>query len=348
MDGAEGAVAVLHRVDDNPDRHQVLDLVELLALHDHLLVDGEVVLRAAGDVGPDAQHGQAVRDRFEHFAEVEVALGRPAGHHLLDLGVPLGIQHRERQVLELPLHVLDAEPVGQGGVDVERLLGDAALLALGEGGDRAHVVEPVGQLDQQDADVLGHGHQHLAQGGGLLGLLGVELEAIEFGDAVDDGGDVGPEVLGDVGQGDVGVLHRVVEEGGGDRHVVEPEAGQDAGHRQRVADVGVAGAAHLVLVGLLGEVEGPLDPARLPLGVALQEGRQHRGDLRRRVVAPPGHDRPAALHPQVDAPVDGAQATRLTRNGAATGCRARAVAGGRSGSRARHESVGAARGQGRW
>jgi hypothetical protein len=293
------------------------------------------MLRAAGDVGPDAQHGQAVGDRFEHFAQVEVAFGSPAGHHLLDLGVALGIEDGEAQVLQLPLDVLDAEPVGQGGVDVERLLGDAALLPFGEGGDRPHVVEPVGQLDEQDADVLGHGHQHLPQGGGLLRLLGVELEAVEFGDAVDDGGDVGPEVLGDVGQGDFGVLHRVVEQGGGDRHVVEAQPGQDAGHRQRVRDVRVAGTAHLVLMGLLGQFVGPLDAAGLALGMAFQKRRQQRRQLGRGVMAPPGHDRPAPLHSQVDAPVDGAHAFTLTRNAAATGCRARAAAGGRSGIRAR-------------
>jgi hypothetical protein len=230
VDRAQRAVAVLHRFDDDPDRHQVLHLVELLALHHHLFVDGEEVLRTTGDIGPDPQHRQPVADRFEDLAEVVVPLRGPAGHHLLDLGVALGIEDGERQVLQLPLHVLDPQPVGQGGVDVEGLLGDPPLLPVGKGGDRAHVVEPVGQLDQQDADVLGHGHQHLAQGGGLLRFLGVELEPVELGDPVDDGGDVGPELLADVGQGDVGVLHGVVEEGGGDRDVVEPEPGQDAGH----------------------------------------------------------------------------------------------------------------------
>ena len=84
-----------------------------------------------------------------------------------------------------------------------------------------------------------------------------------------------------------------MEQRGGDRHVVEAEAGQDAGHRQRVADVGVAGTAHLVLVGLLGHLVGPLDPADLALGVALQERGEQRGDLGAGVVAAPGHDRPA-------------------------------------------------------
>ena len=74
-------------------------------------------------------------------------------------------------------------------------LGDALLLPRRHRGDRAHVVEAVGQLDDEDPQVLGHGHQHLAHGGGLLGLLGVELDPVELGDAVDDGGHVAAEAI---------------------------------------------------------------------------------------------------------------------------------------------------------
>ena len=118
--------------------------------------------------------------------------GGPVGHHLLDLGVALGVQGGEGQVFQLPAHLLDAEAMGQRGVDVEGLLGGAALLPLRHHSQRAHVVQPVGQLDQQHAPVVGHGHEHLADGGGLLGLLGVELEAVELGHPVHDFGHACP------------------------------------------------------------------------------------------------------------------------------------------------------------
>src|SRR3546814_19614958 len=88
-------------------------------------------------------------------------------------------------------------------------------------GDGAQVVEPVEVVDDQDPQVLGHRHEHLAHGGRLLGLLGVELDAIELGDAVDDGGDVGTEVGFEVAQVETGVLHGVVQQGGSDGDVVE-------------------------------------------------------------------------------------------------------------------------------
>ena len=166
----------------------------------------------------------------EHRLQELLALGRLGGDHLLDLRVSQRVEHRERRVLELPLHVGDAEAVRERRVDVEGLLRDATLLELGQRRDRAHVVQAVGELDEQDPDVLGHRHEHLAQRGRLLRLLGVELEAVELGDAVDDGGDVGPELALDVVGGDGGVLHRVVEQGGGDGDVVEAEVGE---HRAR-------------------------------------------------------------------------------------------------------------------
>ena len=141
----------------------------------------------------DPGGGQPLPHRHQHPGQELVAQRGPAGHHLLDLGVALGVEGGEGQVLELPLDLLDAEPVGQRGVDVEGLLGGAALLPLGHHRQGPHVVQAVGQLDDQHPPVVGHGHQHLAHGGRLLGLLGVELEPVELGHPVDDEGHRGPK-----------------------------------------------------------------------------------------------------------------------------------------------------------
>jgi hypothetical protein len=53
------------------------------------------------------------------------------------------------------------EPVRERRVDLERLLRLLHLLLLAQVLDRAHVVQPVGELDQDDADVLRHRHDHL-------------------------------------------------------------------------------------------------------------------------------------------------------------------------------------------
>ncbi len=275
----ERGVAVLHRLHDDADADEVLHVVELLAPRDHLLVDRPVVLRPALHVGVDLELVETRPQVGEDRVQELLALGRLGGDHLLDLGVPQRVEHRERGVLELPLHVGDAEPVRERRVDVEGLLRDAALLELGQRRDRAHVVEAVGELDEQDPDVLGHRHQHLAQRGGLLCLLGVELEAVELGDTVDDRRHVGPELALDVFLGDRRVLDRVVEQRGGDGDVVESQVGEHEGHTHRVGDVGLPGPTDLLLVRVAGDVVGVLDHRGVATAVALEVAVDQRCEL---------------------------------------------------------------------
>ena len=263
------AVAVL--VDDDAQTDEVEDVVELLAADDHLLVDAPEVLRATADLGLDPELVELARQRRHDLAEVVLALGLTRGDHLFDLGVALRVQRREAEVLELPLDLLDAEAVRQRRVDVEGLLGDGALAGHRHDRDRAHVVQAVGQLDQQDAPVLGHGDEHLADRGGLLVLLGVELQPVELGDAVDDRGDLVAELLGQPLLGDAGVLHGVVQQGGRDRRLVQSQVGGDIGHGDRVGHVRLAGAAQLTLVGLDGGRPGATDDLDVAVGVVLEE-----------------------------------------------------------------------------
>ncbi len=100
------------------------------------------------------------------------------------------LQVEEREVLELPLDLRDAEPVGERRVDLHRLarLVDAALRRQRR--ERAHVVQAVRELDQDDPDVLGHRDEHLAQVVALLLGERLELDLAELGDAVDELGDL--------------------------------------------------------------------------------------------------------------------------------------------------------------
>ena len=52
-----------------------------------------------------------------------------------------------------------------------------ALLALGQELEGTGIVQSVGQLDQDNADILRHGEEHLAQVLELLLLLGVAQHA---------------------------------------------------------------------------------------------------------------------------------------------------------------------------
>jgi hypothetical protein len=74
-----------------------------------------------------------------------------------------GLEKLERELLELVLDLGHPEAVGNRGVDIQRLLGDARAAILGHVLQRAHVVQTVRQLDEDDPDVVHHREQHLAE-----------------------------------------------------------------------------------------------------------------------------------------------------------------------------------------
>ena len=131
MHSPERRPAVFLGCHDHADRHEVVDLVELLAPHNHLLVDAPQVLRPARDLRLDAGRVKSGTHDREHLGELDLTPRSAGGDHLSNLGEPLGMKGLEREILQLPFHFLDAQAMCQGGVDVPGLLRGAALLPFG-------------------------------------------------------------------------------------------------------------------------------------------------------------------------------------------------------------------------
>ena len=80
------------------------------------------------------------------------------------------------------LDALHAQAVGDGRVDLHGFQGLLLLLAGALVLHGAHVVQPVADFDEDHPDVLGHGHEHLAQVLHLLLFLGDILHPRQLGD----------------------------------------------------------------------------------------------------------------------------------------------------------------------
>ena len=131
--------------------------------------------------------------------------------------------------------------------------------------ERPHVVQAVGQLDEDDADVVDHREQHLAEVLRLALLARRERNGADLRHPLDDVGDLGAEQLLDALDRGQRVLDDVVQQAGGDGHRVQLHVGQEVGHRQRMDQIGLAGVAHLSPV-----LEGRKDvgpPQQLDVGV---------------------------------------------------------------------------------
>jgi hypothetical protein len=74
--------------------------------------------------------------------------------------------------------------------------------------------------------------------------VAVGAELGQLGDAIDELGDLGAELLLDVSEAEFGVLRNVMEEGGLDRDRVDAELGQDLGRSDRVGDERLPGTSN--------------------------------------------------------------------------------------------------------
>ena len=203
--------------------------------------------------------GQLLAQEGARLLDVVLALDPLLADELLDLLVLARMEHLEGEVLELPLDRVDSQAMRERRVDLERLARLAELLLLRHRPERPHVVEAVGELDQDDPHVRGHRDHHLPVVLGLALVPALERDAGQLRHPVDEMGDRLAEALLDLLEARARVLDGVVQERGAEGLGVEAQTGADLRHLDRVVDELLAGAAALVGVALAGEGERPLD-----------------------------------------------------------------------------------------
>src|SRR5688572_20233583 len=299
MNDAQHVVAVRYRPHDDPYRHEIIDLVERLGSLLHLLEDGPEVLGPAGHFEPvDPRLLQLGIKRGLQLEDGLLPRGTLGRHLHGQLAILIRLQELERQVFQFRLDTGHAEPVRQRGVDLPGFQRDPAAPLRRQVLQRPHVVQPVAQLDDDDAGILGDGQEKLAVVLDLLFSGGVERQAGNFGQAVHDAGHLGTELPGDVLHAHIGVFDYVMQEGRHDGSAVQQLLGQNQRHGDGMRDEVFTRHALLTPVRGRAEAERPLDQLEVKaVGVALE----HRPEIGRKLGERPGyrslgsrHNNPAA------------------------------------------------------
>src|SRR6185437_1798679 len=254
MDDTKCMVAIRNAVDENADSKEIVYLlVWLVAIH-HLLVDGPEVLRPARDLDIGDSRARHFRgERFAHPLDEIVALGALLRNETREVAICICLEMLEGKILQLPAHLRHSETVRQRRVEIARFLPYAATLFFGKRLQRAHVVKPIGQLDDDDARVLGDREQQLAIVLDLRIARCVRRQVLDLGEAIDDPGDFLAELELDVGEGEARVLDHVVHEASYDCRGIEVEASENLGDRDAMQHVIFARSALLPPVRILAE-----------------------------------------------------------------------------------------------
>ena len=260
-------VAVGHRVGDQPQGDEVVHLIEFDLLPVHLAIDGIDALGAAGQLTRDRLRLQLA---FQRPAEITNEVFGPSflglDPSLEDL-VGLGFEVAQRQILKLGFDPPDSESARDRGVDVQRLGGDPLPLLLPEKVKCPHVVQPIGELDQDDPGVVGHRDDHLANVFRLVGFRGTELHTAQLGEAVDHPAHIPAEPPLQILVRDFGVLDHVVEEAASDGDDVELQIREDPGHLERMVQIGLARETDLSLMRLGGHHVGRAEQVEIGVGL---------------------------------------------------------------------------------
>jgi len=229
------------------------------------------VLLAAHYLAFEAFAFEAVDQRLLDLLDDLVAVAAGTPHRGADALGTHRVHGLEAQVLEFHAHRMHAQAVGDGGVDFQGFLGDAAAFLAGQHFQGAHVVQAVGELDQDHADVAGHGHGHLLEVFGLGLGFGLEVHLGQLADPVDQLGH-GLAELGDQSfLGNAGVLDDIMQHRGHQALMVHVHVGEDVGYREGVGDVGFTAAPTLAVMGLFGIEIGAANQVDL---VRAEVGRQ--------------------------------------------------------------------------
>ena len=156
-------------------------------------------------------------------------------------------------------------------VDFDGFARDALAPFRAQVTQSAHIVYAVGKLDQNDADVLHHGEQHLADTFCLAVFGGEYIELGEFGNSVDATRHLGTELLTHLFDGNAGVLHHIMKQPCFHGHHIHPHVCQNVRHHDRMSHVRFPGIPRLALVIFAGEAEGLLERGEIVLGAVLAD-----------------------------------------------------------------------------
>ena len=198
------------------------------------------------------------------------------------LPIVVRLQKLECQILQLRLDARHAEAVGQWSVDLAGFESDAGTTFRRQVLQRAHVVEPIAQLDDDDARILGDRQQELPIVLDLLLGGRVKRQARDLGEPVHDTGDLRAELPCDVLHPHVGVFDDIMQQGGHDGGAVQQLFRQDQRHGDGVGNEILSRHPLLAAVGGRAEAERTLDQLEVEsVGVPLEHRTQIRGERRK-------------------------------------------------------------------
>ena len=163
MDHTQRRVTVFHRVHDDPHCEQVINLINRLILVDHLPVNAEEMLDSSIHLCLYSRVLHVMLHLVDNRVHVFLPLTLLQIDLLHQIVIDLRLEIFQRQIIQLYLDLGDTKSLGDGSIDIHRLLRFLFLLLRLHVLQSTHIVEPVRKLDQNNPNILCHGQKHFSQ-----------------------------------------------------------------------------------------------------------------------------------------------------------------------------------------
>ena len=245
---------------DDAHGQNIVNFVEFHMLCLHLVPDAVWRFDACLYLVAQSCFVELISDRSCELVEDGSQMLAHTGQLFFDAMVFLRVFIAETEVLQFFLDFVQAKTVRQRSVDVERFASYLILFARKLAAQGSHIVQTVGNFDEDDAYVVAHGEQKFFEGFCLCRCFVAEDSARDFRQSVHNLCYLLTKDIGDV-------LHRIVRI----FHHIMQQRGTYAGAAQSylfasylcysygMHDIGLAGESAHAFMSLPGKVEGLVD-----------------------------------------------------------------------------------------
>ncbi len=262
------AIAIILVLGNHAEGHDIADLFERHVAFGHFAPDRIGMLFAARNLDPHAGTCQHFLDFERNGINLRALFAADRGQTPGDRGIGFGFELFKGEQLHLAHVFIHAHTLGQRRVNLHGLARDAAALVLAaDEMQRAHIVQAVCQFDEQNAQVLAHRQQELAQVFRCALALAHRFDFGELGHAIDQPRDIGAEQAFDIGNRGQCIFNRIVQQRGDDRVLIELELGHQARHFYGMREIGIAAGALLGAVLLDGKHIGAVQHRLIRIGI---------------------------------------------------------------------------------
>ena len=239
MNIAQHGIDIAWRIHDAADGNQIIELIKTLFLIVHLAVDGIDMLGPSIDLTDQIALCRIVTNLVHYLLDQVFPLLALLSHQVGNLVKLDLIQIAKGHIFQFPLDGGNPQTVGQGSIDFHSFPGNPLLLVLAQVLESPHIVKPVGQFNQDDPHVLGHGNQHFPVVFSQLLLVGLVLHLTQLGDPVNNHPNVLTKLSLQLIQSDVRILDHIMQKATGHCHRIQFETRQNTRHLNRVNDIGL-------------------------------------------------------------------------------------------------------------